>query len=80
MANKADLLQLIRQNCQECMGGPRTHEDVWPVINPSDIAECMAQDCAWYPYRFGNDPVKNPQRVEAGKRLAQLYGFGQGTA
>jgi|GEM_PF-5464227 len=73
MANKGDFLKLIRQNCAECMGGPCVRENAWPVINPGDIAECTAKDCAYYLYRFGSDPVKSPQRVEAGRRLAQMH-------
>jgi len=70
MATKKELLNLIRANCGECMGGPRVHEGVWPVINPSDIENCSSPLCAFFKYRQGNDPNKSPARVKAGKRLA----------
>ena len=69
MATKTDLLKLIRANCSECMGGPRVCDGNWPVTNPSDIEGCAAENCAFYKYRFGQDPDKNPLRVLAAKRL-----------
>ena len=69
---KAGLLKLIRQNCSECMGGPRASENVWPVPNPSDIDACSAPKCAFFVYRRGEDPVKNPIR----QKLARERGFG----
>lgn len=69
MATKASILKVIRANCSECMGGPRVCEGVWPVPNPSDIEACSADECAFYKYRFGEDPDKNPARVLAAKRM-----------
>ena len=70
MATKTDLLRKIRMFCSECMGGPRVSENVWPISNISDVAECPADKCAWHRYRFGKDPEKNPARVAHGKKLA----------
>ena len=75
MATKKELLRLVRANCSECVGGPRTHEQIWPVQNPSDIDDCSATLCAFYKYRFGTDPDKNPARVKMGQRLAREHGF-----
>lgn len=69
MATKRDLLKLIRANCSECMGGPRACAGVWPIPNPSEIEGCTSEECAFYKYRLGKDPHKNPARVLAAKRL-----------
>ena len=68
MANKRELLMMVRQFCSECMGGLRATEDVWPVQNPSDIADCTAPKCVWFKYRFGVDPDKNPKRVALARK------------
>ena len=64
MTTKRKLLRNIRQFCSECMGGPRAKNDVWPVPNPGDIAECTDYDCVYFEYRFGVDPYPNPRKVE----------------
>lgn len=65
---KTGLLKLVRLNCCECMGGPRASEGIWPVSQMDDIAGCTSPQCAFYPYRFGKDPVKSQKRVEMGRR------------
>jgi hypothetical protein len=67
MATKKQILKLVRQNCAECMGGPPASENVWPIPNLTDVENCSAKECAFYVYRFGKDPVKNPGRVRAGR-------------
>ena len=68
MANKRDLLKLIRMNCAECMGGVRAIEGVWPIENPSDVNSCPAEKCGFWVYRMGRDPEKNPLYQEAARR------------
>lgn len=71
MTTKNQLLKMVRQNCSECMGGPRGSEDVWPVENTGDIEGCSAKLCLWFEFRFGNDPYPNPNKV----RLGRKFGF-----
>jgi len=74
MATKADLLKLIRQNCAECMGGPRATVDEWPIKNPADVANCTAPECGFYLYRTGKDtgPPTEAQK-RAGERLREYW-------
>ena len=69
MATKRDLLRMIRMACSECMGGPRATKGVWPIQNPSEVADCTAPECIWFSYRFGRDPDK---RVLSPKQQAVL--------
>jgi hypothetical protein len=73
MATKTDLLKLIRQNCSECMGGPRVSQDIWPIKNPGDVAHCTATECGFSKYRFGKDPDVSELRRVVGRKSMQAY-------
>ena len=76
MATKRDLLRMIRMFCSECTGGPRATADIWPIKNPSEVADCTAPECIWFAYRFGHDPDKpilSPrQRAQIAKMRSKL--------
>lgn len=69
VATKRDLLRMIRMACSECMGGSRATKGIWPIQNPSEVADCTAPECIWFAYRFGRDPDK---RVLSPKQEAVL--------
>lgn len=49
MTTKRHILNAIRANCLECMGGYR-----------DEVRLCASYECNLYPYRMGKDP--NPAR------------------
>jgi hypothetical protein len=67
MTTKNQMLKYVRLNCSECMGAGRATELTLPVSNPGDIEGCTAPKCIWFPFRFGIDPAKNPDKVRQGK-------------
>ena len=71
MTTKGELLRKIRQHCSECMGGPMASEDIWPIENQKDVADCTAPECAFYDFRFGKDPRPNKRKSELGKKMAR---------
>lgn len=68
MTTKRELLELIRKNCSECVGGPRACSETWPVRNPNDIAICSSTTCAFYMYRYAKDPFPNKIRQKQAKK------------
>ncbi len=64
MTTKAELLERIRLNCSECLGGPLACEGTLPVPNPAEIEGCTCVECAFYPFRFGVDPKPNAKRTQ----------------
>lgn len=67
MTTKNQMLKNVRLWCSECMGAGRASELKLPIPNPSDVEGCTAPKCIWFPFRFGVDPAKNPDKVRQGK-------------
>lgn len=67
MTTKNQMLKNVRLFCSECMGAGRATELTSPVTNPGDIDGCTAPKCIWFPFRHGEDPAKNPEKVRQAK-------------
>jgi hypothetical protein len=59
------VLKAIRRKCLDCSGG-----------SPAEVADCLARQCALFPFRFGKNPWRPPpseaQRQAARNNLATL--------
>jgi hypothetical protein len=59
------VLKAIRRKCLDCSGG-----------SPAEVADCLARQCALFPFRFGKNPWRPPpseaQRQTARNNLATL--------
>ena len=67
------ILQVIKQNCQECCGSnldkPRNTMD--------EVKRCQAFSCPMWPYRLGKNPfvkrkLTEQQKKEAAERFAKV--------
>ena len=59
------VLKATRRKCLDCSGG-----------SPAEVADCLARQCALFPFRFGKNPWRPPpseaQRQAARNNLATL--------
>jgi len=62
---KISPLQAIKAECYDCMG-----------YYADGVGDCDNPMCPLYPYMPFSPKVKDPVKVEAGKRRAALTGFG----
>ena len=60
MTTKATILTAIRTKCLDCSGGQR-----------SEVRECPIRGCALWPFRFGRDPERSPDRGFGKKPVVQ---------
>jgi hypothetical protein len=49
MTTKRTILRTIRAKCIDCCGGSK-----------SEVANCVAYACPLHPFRFGRDPLPDP--------------------
>jgi len=63
MTTKAAILTAIRTKCLDCSGGQR-----------SEVRECPVRGCALWPFRYGRDPERSPDRGFGNKRAVYTRG------
>lgn len=56
MTTKAELLRVIRLQCEECMGSSRARKREFSQEARNLVVECSALECSLFPFRLGNDP------------------------
>jgi len=69
MTTKAELLKVIKLECQNCMGSPVARKGELDGEAGNLVKICTASDCNLYPYRMGRDPAPSKKRVAMGKKL-----------
>lgn len=70
MTTKAELLKVIKLQCQECMGSNVARNGESNVEASNLVIGCTAPDCSLFPFRSGKDPWK--------KRKGDSARFGKG--
>jgi hypothetical protein len=56
MTTKAELLRVIKLQCQECMGSMKAREGKMDTGAALLVEGCTAPKCSLFPYRSGKDP------------------------
>ena len=56
MTTKAELLKMIKFQCQECMGSTVARKEELDGAAGNLVEGCTVKDCSLYPFRTGKDP------------------------
>lgn len=69
MTTKAELLKVIKLQCQECMGSSVARNGELDGEAANLVIGCTAPDCSLFPFRSGKDPWPSKSKVEGGRKL-----------
>lgn len=67
MTTKGQLLKLIRENCLRCVGDKQSEVELCTATG-----EGTTQKCAFYDFRMGKDPRKNPRKSEMARNSPMI--------
>jgi len=56
MTTKAELLKVIRLQCEECMGSESARKGEFDQTARNLVVDCTAPKCSLFPFRLGKDP------------------------
>jgi hypothetical protein len=69
MTTKAELLKVVKLQCQECMGSVVARNREYDQGAANLVEGCSAPECSLYPFRSGKDPwPKRKGRSDAFKK------------
>lgn len=75
MTTKAELLKVVRLQCEECMGSAVARKREFSQEARNLVMGCTAPECSLFPFRLGKDPWPKKKILPETQRkgLAELH-------